>query len=915
MQTLTFTQKLLRQRRFLSTLIPLLALFVGLGASQTVLAQAPFGTTRSVVVNAGTGSTTYNTDLNTATGTAAPAGEFDERNFGSFDINTGKLDLNGGTFTIAETGGNIYTQGALEYRIFTGTLNPATLVPAALTGSIALTDQGASGGVRTFSLTSSAISLIAQVTAGTYRFDVQYSAAGNDSGGDPITVTSNNRRSQFTVTGTRTAPTGFVSTQVLLDIDGVDPKTTNTTYDASAQTAAPDFQGANFGTFDINNGQLFLNGGIANTFESGGDRVAGVRLFYRVYKSGALVPGAFTNVALQGGGTATNGNRTFTLNTAQVNLITGLANSGTGPYIVETYFESDVARADGTFIIQRDDNGGLFFRANFSTSGTPIVTITWTGGIDDDWFTAGNWDLNRVPTAITNVVIPDFGPSIATPYPNINSDISYTTSSGTVKNNVGSGPALARNLSLNGGSQALRSILRVIVGRLKVYGDFSNQFDSFIMRDNTTLEFAGGNQEVSGGSGFAKIVISGGGIKNLVGSMFVTESFEFDNVNGGGVLTTDISKPTSSFVDLADRASNNNNEGAQLIGESNASYIRGFIKTNRANVLANEATARTFGNVGMSLLFTGANNPGDVLVTRNTAENYTPLGNKFSIRRIFGVRPSAPNTNSGGLRATMNFRYLDNETMNLGTNGTGSIPEPNLIIFVSTNSGGTFGIVGRDGPVDVVNNIVTKSGVRTFATFTLGDSENPLPVRLTAFDAKRVGTDALVTWETASEQNSKGYDVQVSTNGKEFRTLASVASATPNSTGNTQYRFIDTEQNKTGARYYRLRQVDLDGKETFFAPVVVSFTGKATETALVAYPNPLNGNEQLHLTFQSAKAGKGQISITDMTGRMVRQQPIDVTTGTSDLTVEKLGDLKMGMYLVRLTLPSGQVQNLKVVKQ
>ena len=52
-----------------------------------------------------------------------------------------------------------------------------------------------------------------------------------------------------------------------------------------------------------------------------------------------------------------------------------------------------------------------------------------------------------------------------------------------------------------------------------------------------------------------------------------------------------------------------------------------------------------------------------------------------------------------------------------------------------------------------------------------------------------------------------------------------------------------------------------------------------------------------------------------MTGRMVRQQPIDVTAGTSDLTVEKLGDLKMGMYLVRLTLPSGQVQNLKVVKQ
>ena len=41
MQILTFTQKLLRQRRFLSSLIPLFALFVGLGASQTAYAQGP----------------------------------------------------------------------------------------------------------------------------------------------------------------------------------------------------------------------------------------------------------------------------------------------------------------------------------------------------------------------------------------------------------------------------------------------------------------------------------------------------------------------------------------------------------------------------------------------------------------------------------------------------------------------------------------------------------------------------------------------------------------------------------------------------------------------------------------------------------------------------------------------------------
>jgi hypothetical protein len=351
------------------------------------------------------------------------------------------------------------------------------------------------------------------------------------------------------------------------------------------------------------------------------------------------------------------------------------------------------------------------------------------------------------------------------------------------------------------------------------------------------------------------------------------------------------------------------------VGENEVSYIRGFVKTNRANVQANEATPRTFGGMGLELLFTGANNPGDVLVTRNTAENYTPLGNKYSIRRIFGVRPGSPNTNNGGLQATMTFHYLDNETVNLGPDGRGAIAEPNLTIFVSTNSGGTFNLVGRDGPVDQTNNRVTKTGVRTFATFTLGDSQNPLPVRLTAFDAQRLGADALVTWKTASEQNSKGYEVQVSTNGTTFRTLAEVPSATPNSKGATEYRYLDTEKNKTGTRYYRLRQIDLDGKDAFFAPRSVSFSGKASESAVAAYPNPYTGSDDLHLTLQSATAGPGKLLITDMTGRAVRTETIELTSGLTDFTVAGMKELKTGMYLVRVTLPTGETKNVKVVKQ
>ena len=62
-------------------------------------------------------------------------------------------------------------------------------------------------------------------------------------------------------------------------------------------------------------------------------------------------------------------------------------------------------------------------------------------------------------------------------------------------------------------------------------------------------------------------------------------------------------------------------------------------------------------------------------------------------------------------------------------------------------------------------------------------------------------------------------------------------------------------------------------------------------------------------------AGKGQMTITDMTGRTVSRQSVDLTSGSNDVTVTTLRDLKAGLYLVKFTLPTGEMKNLKVVKQ
>ena len=152
----------------------------------------------------------------------------------------------------------------------------------------------------------------------------------------------------------------------------------------------------------------------------------------------------------------------------------------------------------------------------------------------------------------------------------------------------------------------------------------------------------------------------------------------------------------------------------------------------------------------------------------------------------------------------------------------------------------------------------------------------------------------------------------------EFRTLGFVASKSPNSVTLQSYTYVDVEKSKAGVRYYRLRQVDLDGKETFFGPRTVSFDGKVSEgqgAVMTAYPNPFNSADQLHLTLQSAQNGNASLTIVDMTGRIVRQQKVGVLAGSNDVTVDHINDLKSGLYQVRFVLPTGEVRNLKVMKQ
>jgi hypothetical protein len=684
------------------------------------------------------------------------------------------------------------------------------------------------------------------------------------------------------------------------------------------------FSGTDFGSFDINSGVLTITNATIRVNELGNDSYDQGDLIIRVFQGdfNSTAPGTTSSIVPLTNKGIVNGQRVFTYTGAPLNIISFANTGGVAP---GTTYRFDVR-------FRALDNLGnsnppslfspFFVPSIFEVTGSLPVTDTWTGAINDDWFNAGNWSLNRIPDAGTDVVIPNFGSGVTNRYPNIDAGVNGVTSNGTAVTNINSGPAIVRNLLLVGNNSTTdRSIMRLEKGQLNILGNFTNQFLSFIARDNTTVNFAGtnGTQTLSGGT-FATLKVSGTADKAVVGPVRVAEALIFDTSAGNFLVTTDSQNPSTSFVELADRLTQNNLNGAQLVGETDNSYIYGLVQTSRANVQANEGSPRTFGNIGFTALFTGANNPGDIAVTRSTVSNYYVNG-KYSVRRVFGVRPSYVNNGGGPLSADVTFTVLPNELQNLTPNG-GNIAPANLSVFLSTNNGSNFTQLGRDGApttnTDANGNIsytVAKSGVNSFATFSLGDIVAPLPVSLVSFSATREGTSAQLVWATASEKDNKGFEIQVSVDGKTFRTLSFVASQVITSTTKHDYSYSDTEAGKSGIRYYRLRQVDLDGQDSYSPVRAVSFDGAGSlASELSIYPNPVAGTDT-HLLIQTTEVGNARLRITDLMGRTIVDQTIAIANGSTETNLTELANAKSGTYLAQLTLPSGQIKSIKVQKQ
>ena len=182
-------------------------------------------------------------------------------------------------------------------------------------------------------------------------------------------------------------------------------------------------------------------------------------------------------------------------------------------------------------------------------------------------------------------------------------------------------------------------------------------------------------------------------------------------------------------------------------------------------------------------------------------------------------------------------------------------------------------------------------------TLTIDPDAGPLPVELNSFMGQVEGQDAILEWETTSEEDNAGFYVQQQDlESEEYSDLEFVEGA--GTTDEPQSYSFRVEDLTAGTHTFRLRQVDQDGSETLSDPIEVEM-GLQGEYELLTFPNPVR--DQATVQFAVQEAQPVVIEVYNTLGQRVRtvldEQVEAETTREISLNVD---DLASGMYMVRM---------------
>jgi Concanavalin A-like lectin/glucanases superfamily/Secretion system C-terminal sorting domain len=184
--------------------------------------------------------------------------------------------------------------------------------------------------------------------------------------------------------------------------------------------------------------------------------------------------------------------------------------------------------------------------------------------------------------------------------------------------------------------------------------------------------------------------------------------------------------------------------------------------------------------------------------------------------------------------------------------------------------------------------------------YILSSAPFALPVTLLNLNAKYISAnDNLISWQTASEQNNKGFQVQRSSDGRNFVTIGFVPGAI-NSSKLLDYSFNDND-GLIGTTFYRLEQIDEDGLGTFSAIVYLDITH---QSKISFVPNPVLNN----ITIVSSVNLK-EVDLVGLTGQVIKRWSNVMQNEKLDVS-----NVLKGTYLIKF-INDNLIQTQKLIKE
>ncbi len=256
--------------------------------------------------------------------------------------------------------------------------------------------------------------------------------------------------------------------------------------------------------------------------------------------------------------------------------------------------------------------------------------------------------------------------------------------------------------------------------------------------------------------------------------------------------------------------------------------------------------------------------------------------------------------------------YVNNGTVPVGANKTVTI-----VIGGVTKTFNFYGFLGAvaifqsvDGTSIPTNTALTVSGVSPCSY----QANGPLPIELSGFGVALQGKEAILHWETASEQNNFYFNIERSFDGINFSTIGTMAGK-GNSFKNTNYIFTDKNLDKVAASnkiYYRLKQTDFDHRSSLSNVVVVQLKQKSGQLEMLDV-KMMDYNDEVVVRYMTPEAGRIQAILYDITGRIYQNISIDATVGFNEIKLD-INEKFKGIFVLSLT-DGKDIVTSKIIRQ